>query len=131
MSLTLYNKYILLNFKEGKMARPVKKRRVCSLPNNNKFGPLNKCSKDEIIEMSLDEYETIRLIDYEKLTQEETSEQMNVGRTTVQGIYSEAREKLSKVLIEGKTLVIDGGHYNLCSGKGKMCKTKRCKRKDI
>ncbi len=51
------------------MARPVKKRRVCSLPENNKFGPLGHCNEREIIEMSLDEYEVIRLIDYENLNQ--------------------------------------------------------------
>ena len=34
---------------------------------------------------------------------------MNVARTTVQGIYKQARLKLAESLIEGKVLMIDGG----------------------
>ena len=74
------------------MARPRKWRNVCSLPEKNKFGPLDShMNEAHSIKMTIDEYETIRLIDHEGLTQEECAQQMNVARTTVQGIYSEAR----------------------------------------
>ena len=109
------------------MARPVKKRRICSLPENREFRPVNHCQKKEVIKMSLDEYEVIRLIDYEKLNQVEAAKQINVARTTVQGIYSDARAKLAKALVEGKSLVIEGGHYKLCDGQLDKC-SKKCKR---
>lgn len=111
------------------MARPKKMRKVCKIPNNNKFGPIDKnlSCKDFII-MTIDEYETIRLIDYETLTQQECSEQMNIARTTVQGIYSEARKKIAQALVEEKGIRIKGGHYKLCSGKREECKRKRCNR---
>ena len=113
------------------MARPTKMRKVCSLPDNKKFGPLNACDIDNVIKMSVDEYETIRLIDYEELTQEEAAEQMHIARTTVQGIYSDARKKLALVLVEGRKLQIDGGNYRLCTGKADGCKRHACgRRKD-
>ena len=52
------------------MARPTKRRQVCSLPDSERFGPLDiEADKDKIIRMRVDEYETIRLIDLEGFTQ--------------------------------------------------------------
>jgi len=113
------------------MPRPKKCRMVCFLPERNSFGPLNITNVNaEIILMTVDEYETIRLIDLEEMTQEECAEKMDVARTTVQRIYNDARKKLAKSLVEGKILKIEGGDYKLCD-KGKLlfrCK-KCCKRK--
>ena len=104
------------------MPRPVKQRLVCEMPQNCHFGPLDK-NPSEIINMTVDEYETIRLIDLEGLTQEECSKQMNVARTTVQGIYIDARKKLAEVLVNGKKLVIGGGEYKICGlGCRKGCR---------
>lgn len=71
--------------------------------------------------MTVDEYETIRLIDLEGLTQEECAKQMNVARTTVQGIYAEARRKIAQSLVHGRVLLIEGGEYRLCEGPGAGC----------
>ncbi len=96
------------------MARPKKWRRVCCLPNNKHFGPLNSSSEMvSTINMTVVEYEAIRLIDLEGLTQEECASQMGVSRTTVQGIYIEARKKIAKTLVNGNRLFIEGGDYKL------------------
>ncbi len=71
--------------------------------------------------MTVDEYETIRLIDLEGFTQEECAEQMKVARTTVQGIYGKARRKLAEALVDGKVLIIEGGQYRLCDDEGEGC----------
>lgn len=112
------------------MPRPVKCRRVCELPDNSRFGPLDVPAEMRVtVSMVVDEYETIRLIDLEGLTQEECAEQMNVARTTVQGIYNEARIKLAEALVNGKILRIEGGEYRLCDGTGKSCGRGSCRRR--
>ncbi|MDD4298652.1 MAG: DUF134 domain-containing protein [Bacilli bacterium] len=111
------------------MARPVKSRIVCSEPKISIFGP-EDYNQSECIYMSLEEFETIRLIDYKNLTQEETASLMAVARTTVQGIYADARKKLADVLVNGKKIKIEGGNYSLCAAMplGKYCNRKNCKR---
>jgi len=104
------------------MARPMKWRKVCCLPEINKFGPLDiSADTENYVIMTVDEYETIRLIDLEGFTQEECAAQMNVARSTVQGIYNEARKKLAESLVNGKVLLIEGGEYRLCDGSEKGC----------
>lgn len=111
------------------MPRPVKGRRVCNLPLNNRFGPLNQTIDPElVVEMSVDEYETIRLIDYEGMIQEKCAQQMNVARTTVQRIYDNARKKLADCIVNNKLLVIRGGEYELCSEKKEAGRCGRCRR---
>lgn len=108
------------------MSRPVKWRKICCLPNTKTFAPLgNSC--DEQIVMTIDEYETIRLIDLERCTQETCAMAMNIARTTVQKIYEEARRKLADALINGKELVIDGGEFKLCDGHNQNCIKATCR----
>ena len=111
------------------MPRPRKWRKVCCLPENNRFGPLDAPANSEnFIHMTVDEYETIRLIDLEGLTQEECAGHMNIARTTVQGIYNEARKKVAESLVNGKALLIKGGEYQLCDGFGNACGSGHCRR---
>jgi len=110
------------------MPRPRKCRRVCCLPWNASFGPIASRAADANIVMSVDEYETIRLIDLMGFTQEECASQMHVARTTVQGIYNDARKKLADVLVNAKTMAIAGGDYTLCESKEEACDCGGCSR---
>lgn len=108
------------------MARPRKNRKVCMLPTNTIFGPKGRCTNKEFITMLVDEYEAIRLIDYEGLTQEECGEKMEIARTTVQQIYNSARKKISVALVEGKFISISGGNYELCEDEDTHCGYSHC-----
>lgn len=113
------------------MTRPMKRRRVCSMPGENRFGPLGKgWDRDQAIQLSVEEYEVIRLIDLTEKTQEECAEQIGVARTTVQRIYSEARKKIAQMLIEGKMLLIEGGNFELCgeTDSSNFCREGRSRR---
>ncbi len=94
------------------MARPQKWKRVHSLPPHAAFVPSDRAGSLAVV-MTVDEYETIRLIDYEGLTQEECAGMMQVARASVQSIYARARRKLSVCLVQGKELKIEGGAFLL------------------
>ncbi|MCR5595506.1 MAG: DUF134 domain-containing protein [Lachnospiraceae bacterium] len=101
------------------MARPQRSRKICSEPKYKAFAPLSYTSdevSDEDVVLSVDEYETIRLIDLIGLTQEQCAKHMGVSRTTVTEIYDRARHKVAHMLIEGRELIIDGGNYSVCNG---------------
>ena len=72
--------------------------------------------EDEPIILNLDEYEAIRLMDREGMSQQECSKRMGVSRTTVQKIYEVARRKVADALVEGRPLKIQGGDFQLCEG---------------
>ena len=111
------------------MPRPRKWRKVCCLPEYNQFGPLNALiNQEDFLIMTVDEYETIRLIDLEGFRQEECADQMNIARTTVQRIYNDARKKLAESLVNGKVLRIEGGDYKLCDGDEGSCGSGDCRR---
>lgn len=111
------------------MPRPCKRRRICEVPSCKKFGPLMECEKElDKVVMTLDEFECIRLIDLEKMNQEQCAKQMNVARTTVQAIYVSARGKIAECLVGKKELLIEGGDYEICSDEDKPCHgTRHCR----
>lgn len=94
------------------MSRPAKNRMVVAMPKYTLFAAVdsNSTGSEKII-MSVEEYEAFRLIDGEKMTQDECAEKMCVSRTTVQRIYKNARTKIAKMLVSGATLKIEGGSY--------------------
>lgn len=108
------------------MPRPVKCRRVCKLPQTTEFAPIGSFKQNSPIIMTVDEYETIRLIDKEELSQEECAKYMHIARTTVQQIYTMARKKLAISIVDGLPLQIKGGSYCLCDEKNEFCNHKHC-----
>ena len=100
--------------------RPRKFRKVCHFPENLEFRPENPWG--EPIILTVDEYETIRLIDLEGFSQEECSVSMGIARTTVQLIYGTARQKLARMMVEGRPLQIRGGDFRICGGEDSACR---------
>lgn len=107
------------------MARPAKKRRICCPPKFNCFTPIGRDIPDGVVVLEVDEYECLRLIDYEGLTQEECAKQMNLVRTSVTGIYARARQKIADSLVNGKELWIEGGSYEVCEGGLESCPSRK------
>lgn len=98
------------------MARHKRKRRVESMPIINAVSTYGGSSA-HLDPLNIEEYEALRLIDFVGLTQSETAEKMGVARTTVQAIYSKARFKVSRLLVEGGIMKIEGGEYCLEKGE--------------
>lgn len=78
--------------------------------------------------LTVDEFETVRLIDLEKKTHEQCALQMDISRTTVTEIYETARFKIADSLVNGKTIVISGGNYRLCGGAESRCCGEKCRK---
>lgn len=97
------------------MPRLSRCRRICCEPKYDRFAPPGAGEKEPVF-LTVDEFEAVRLIDYEKRTHEQCAVQMGVSRTTVTEMYERAREKIADCLVNGKALRICGGHYRVCDG---------------
>ncbi len=103
------------------MSRAKVLRKLNELPVVKGFRPLwMRRNYRQAVTMCLEEYEVFRLIDYEGLTHEQAAEEMNVSRSTVTRIYEQARKKLARALVEGRSFFIEGGEIQL-SGSHYLC----------
>lgn len=109
------------------MPRPQRCRRVCAEPQFLCFLPDGVEEPEEIV-LSVDEYEVLRLVDYEKKSHEQCAVVMDISRTTVTEIYEKARYKIAECLVRGKQLSISGGNYKICPGL-KSCVGQPCRKK--
>ena len=112
------------------MPRPRKRRVVCSHPAFTSFSPCTCVGHGDPLILAVDEFETIRLVDFEGLTQEQCAEQMEVARTTVQAIYQSARKKLAQCIVQGSSLQIEGGDVRFCEHRNASCTKGCCKWKE-
>ena len=90
------------------MPRPVKYRKIGQMPVYRSFSP-DDAENAETVRMTVDEFETVKLLDGSGLTQEACASRMCVSRTTVTAIYDSARKKIADALVHGKQLLIVGG----------------------
>lgn len=98
------------------MARPKHCRRVGSMPGTNYFKPkgIPLFELEEVV-LAIDEFEAIRLADFEGLYQEQAAEKMKVSRQTFGRIIESAHKKIAEALVRGKALKIEGGEYEMAS----------------
>lgn len=92
------------------MVRPKECRRIAVMPGDNYFKPrgipLLHLSE---VKLGLDEFEAIRLADFEGLYYAEAAKRMGISRATFGRIVSEGRGKIAEALVLGKALKIQGG----------------------
>ena len=106
------------------MPRPKCCRNVCGIPDANYFKPrgIPTVGLEEVV-LNLDEFEAIRLADYEALYQEDAARSMNISRQTFGRIIESAHKKIADVLINGKALKIAGGEVSL--GDDRPCRGRK------
>lgn len=98
------------------MARPKRSRTITGFPEYNMFVP-DGIPQRGYIELEIDEFEVIRLIDYKSYTHAECASKMNISRTTVTEIYARARKKIARSIMEGYPLRIEGNECIKKTGK--------------
>ncbi len=99
-----------------------KKRYARRLDSSRIFKPVGVSKNDlEIVNIMLDEFEALRLVDYEGLSQIEAGIEMQVSRATVQRLLLSGRRKFIDVLLENKALEIKNEITNIkLKGENKM-----------
>lgn len=99
------------------MPRPFKNRCVTGRPNSVVYKPAGIPARVlQWVTLGLDEFEAIRLLDYQQMDQQKAAELMHVSRPTVARIYASARKKIAEALTEGKAINIEGGPIAITSG---------------
>jgi len=87
-------------------------RRVSNPPEIKGFKPYGMNpgkSKHPFINLLFEEYEALRLCDYDHYNHVEASELMGVSRPTFTRIYASALQKIAKAFVEGRQIFIEGG----------------------
>jgi len=87
-------------------------RRVLNVPvikGFKPYGPESGLQHLEPVNLLYEEYEAIRLSDYDHLNHQQASEMMGVSRPTFTRIYASALQNMAKALVEGRQLSIEGG----------------------
>ena len=93
------------------MPRPTRYRKVEYPPLLRGFEPIGvHRDNDEIVNLLIEEYEALRLVDYEYLNQVDAAKKMDVSRPTLTRIYDSARKKLARALVKSLRIEITGGN---------------------
>ena len=104
------------------MARPRNCRRVGFMPECNFFKPQGIPMRElDVVALTLDELEAIRLADVKGMYQEEAAALMNVSRQTFGRIVDAAHKKIGEALITGKALQIEGGEIKMTGKRTFTC----------
>ena len=89
-----------------------RQRRITGPPKMEGFKPFGIPMRElESVDLLFEEYEALRLADYENLTQEEAAKKMKISRPTFTRLYDKARKNIAKAFVEGKAIIIRGGTY--------------------
>jgi len=94
------------------MPRPIICRCVQLLPHANHFCPCDRQPTGEIV-LAVEELEALRLADLERKTHEESAGIMRVSRQTFGRVLDSARAKVADALVSGKSILIQGGKYEM------------------
>ena len=96
------------------MPRPVICRRVWFQPGITYFKPagVRLVGLNEVV-LAVDEFEAIRLKDFEEMDQEKAAKKMNISQPTFHRLIIAARKKVADALVNGKAIRIQGGTYKM------------------
>lgn len=89
------------------MVRPRRRRKIKFTPNITYFKPRGVPVRSlEVVELTNEEVEALRLKNEKNLKQIECAERMNTSQSTFHRILSSAYEKITEALVEGKAIKI-------------------------
>ncbi len=91
------------------MPRPKRIRKVTNPPHFKGFKPMGILPDKPPVVLNYEEYEAIRLNDFELKGHVEAAMIMEVSRPTYTRIYESARRKVAMAFVNGQAIVFEGG----------------------
>jgi len=95
--------------------RPTKYRIVSKEPKISQFSPRGKAGRPDEVELKMDQFEAIRLADFEGKGQKEAAKSMRISQQTFSRILAKARKAMADGLVQGKIIRVQGGTYVISS----------------
>jgi predicted DNA-binding protein (UPF0251 family) len=95
--------------------RPKKYRIVRIDPKISQFSPRGRPGRPDEVDLTMDEFEAVRLTDYMGLEQKEAAKSMHISQQTFSRVLKRARRAVANGLVGGKIIKIQGGHYVISS----------------
>ena len=96
------------------MGRQPMWRRVDFIPQITYFKPPGvPLAHLQEVRLSIEEVESIRLKDFDRLGQEECAQKMNISRSTFSRVLGSTRQKVADALLNGKAIRIEGGNFEM------------------
>ena len=93
------------------MPRPTRNRKIIDPPKMSGFKPFGMpLCELEVLELHFDEFESIKMINYQDLPQDVAAEKMGISRPTFTRIYNKALKKIAKAFVECMAIKIEGGN---------------------
>lgn len=93
--------------------RPKKVRYVQKMPQITQFSPRGKPGRPDEIELTVDQYEALKLADFQGYNQSEGAVAMGVSRPSFGRILREARRLAADALVNGKIIKIRTGNVQV------------------
>jgi len=100
--------------------RPGKYRIVKVDPKISQFSPRGRPGRPEEVGLKMDEFEAIRLADYQGLSQKDAAKSMRISQQTFSRILRKAHKLIAKGITTGSAIRIQGGQYVISSGINKL-----------
>ncbi len=91
--------------------RPKKYRIVHQEPKISQFSPRGRPGRPDEVNLSIDEFETIRLTEYLGKSQKEAAKSMRISQPTFSRILKKAHKTIADAVVNGKIIKIQGGYY--------------------
>jgi predicted DNA-binding protein (UPF0251 family) len=96
------------------MPRRKRMRKVVAPPGFRGYRPYgNRHGRKNHVELHYEEYEAIKMADYDLMNHQEASQLMGVSRATFARVYESARRKIAKALVETREIKSVFGNASL------------------
>lgn len=98
------------------MRGPYRKRMIQQPPNVQFFKPAGIPRKLlQTVTLTVDEFESIRLADYQGLEHLQASKKMGISRPTFTRLIEKSRHKIAMAIVDGMELIVEGGNIEFAN----------------